>query len=81
MVLSSLCGCHIYVVQSEETFGRTNPIWAIGGGARYWRINTAFAQSNRNDIGLPQTISLLTERWGGFVQASYKFGELRTLRY
>ena len=30
---------------------------------------------------LPQTISLLTERWGGFVQASYKFGELRTLRY
>jgi len=54
---------------------------SIGGGARYWRINTAFAQSNRNDIGLPQTISLFTERFGGFVQVSYKFGELRTLRY
>ena len=31
--------------------------------------------------GLPQTISLNSQRWGGFLQASYKFGELRPTRY
>jgi hypothetical protein len=30
---------------------------------------------------LPQTISLNSQRWGGFLQASYKFGELRPIRY
>jgi hypothetical protein len=30
---------------------------------------------------LPQTISLNSQRWGGFLQASYKFGELRPTRY
>ena len=27
MALSSLCGCVIYVMQSKENFGRTNPMW------------------------------------------------------
>ena len=30
---------------------------------------------------LRQNITLITERWGGFLQASYKWGILRPTRY
>jgi hypothetical protein len=57
---------------------------AVAGGARYWKLDTAFGQAFFNDSslgGFPQKISVHTERWGPFVQASYKFGELRPSRY
>jgi hypothetical protein len=63
-------------VQIEALLGYqfTNGI-SVAVGGRYWRIDSSFGQSK----GLPQTISLNGQRWGGFLQASYKFGELRPL--
>jgi len=55
--------------------------FSLGAGGRYWRIDSSFAQTTPNVIGIPQTIGVVSERWGGFVQASYKFGELPALRY
>ena len=59
--------------------------FSVGIGGRYWRIDTSSAQAHFESSavggGVPQTISLVTERWGGFLQASYKFGELRPTRY
>ena len=56
--------------------------FSVGVGGRYWRIDSSFAQVNFASIGGQlQSISLVSERWGGFVQASYKFGELRATRY
>jgi hypothetical protein len=55
---------------------------SVGGGVRYWKVDTAFGQTfNVGDLGIPQTISFHSERWGPFVQGSYKFGELRPSRY
>jgi hypothetical protein len=50
---------------------------SVGGGARYWRFDNTFSTSVRNDIPDPQAISLHTERWGVFAQASYKLGNLQ----
>jgi hypothetical protein len=58
--------------------------FSVGIGVRYWKLDTASAQVFFNDSslgGLPQTLSLHSERWGSFFQASYKFGELRPTRY
>lgn len=58
--------------------------FALGVGVRYWKLDTGFAQAFFNESslgGLPQTISLHSELWGPFIQASYKFGELRPTRY
>ena len=41
---------------------------ALGG--RYWKFDSTNAHSFRNDIFFDQAISLHTERWGGFLQAS-----------
>jgi opacity protein-like surface antigen len=41
--------------------------WSIGAGGRYWYFATSRADS------VAQTIKLYSERYGGFVQASYKF--------
>jgi hypothetical protein len=69
-------------VQIEALLGYqfTNGI-SVAVGGRYWRIDSSFAQETKDSIGLPQTISLNSQRWGGFLQASYKFGELRPTRY
>jgi hypothetical protein len=57
---------------------------SVGLGGRYWRISTAAAEahfeSSTPGFG-PQTLSLVSERWGGFLQASYQFGALPLLRY
>jgi len=58
--------------------------FSVGIGGRFWNIDTAFGQElfNASSLsGSPQTISLHSERWGAFIQASYKFGELRPTRY
>ena len=67
-------------VQIEALLGYqfTNGI-SVAVGGRHWRIDSSFGQSTIE--GLPQTISLNSQRWGGFLQASYKFGELRPTRY
>jgi hypothetical protein len=57
---------------------------AVGVGVRYWKLDTAFGQEFFNESalnGFPQTISVHTERWGPFFQASYKFEELRPSGY
>jgi len=54
---------------------------SLGMGGRYWQIGTGsggatahFEQSAA--LGAPQSLAVRTERWGGFLQASYKFGQL-----
>ena len=42
--------------------------WSVGAGARYWYFATSNASS------LTQPIKLYSERYGGFVQTTYKFG-------
>jgi opacity protein-like surface antigen len=42
--------------------------WTLGAGARYWYFATSSAYS------IAQPIKLYSERYGGFLQASYKFG-------
>jgi len=52
-----------------------SPNFSVGVGGRYWNIGTAGA-----DADFPsgaQSINFRTELWGAFVQASYKFGDLR----
>ncbi len=53
------------------------PNFSVGAGARYWRIGTTSAEADfsGSPIGA-QSINFRTEQWGGFVQASYKFGGL-----
>jgi hypothetical protein len=52
--------------------------WSVGIGGRYWRIETkdlgGTAHFERSASGLPQPITFKTERYGGFIQASYIFG-------
>jgi len=42
--------------------------WSIGAGARYWYFATSSAYS------VAQPIKLYSERYGGFMQTTYKFG-------
>src|SRR5262249_52499358 len=52
---------------------------ALGVGARYWRFRTDGADAEFHEGN--QAITLITERWGAFLQASYRFGVLRPTRY
>jgi hypothetical protein len=55
---------------------------SVGAGGRYWRIGSAFAQEDFTGFGgTLQSLEVVTERWGGFLQASYQFGALPLLRY
>jgi hypothetical protein len=53
---------------------------SVGVGGRFWNIDTTTADIDPI-TGFGQTISVHSQRWGPFVQASYKFGELRPSRY
>lgn len=49
----------------------------VGAGGRYWAMWAA-GQSDTFGYGCPcQTLPVRTERYGGFVQASYKFDEIK----
>jgi hypothetical protein len=50
---------------------------AVGVGGRYWRFRTDGANTDFPDT----PVTWITERWGAFLQASYKFGILRPTRY
>jgi hypothetical protein len=58
--------------------GHHQPSVGIGGG--YWSIGTknhggtAHFEASASGGGFPQPINFKTERYGGFVQASYIFG-------
>jgi hypothetical protein len=58
---------------------------SLGVGGRFWNIDTAFGQALFNESslgGFPQTIAVHSQRWGVFIQASYKFGgELPPTRF
>lgn len=54
--------------------------FSIGAGARYWSMWATNANAQTNIFGLPcpcQTLPARTERYGGFLEASYKFDTLR----
>ena len=54
-----------------------SPNFSAGVGARYWQIGTTSAQADfLGGSAGAQAINFRTETWGGFVQASYKFGGL-----
>ena len=58
--------------------------FSLGVGGRYWNFSTTSGQAHFESSavnGFPQQISLATQRWGGFLQASYRFGVLRPTRY
>ena len=54
------------------------PSFSVGVGGRYWNIGTTAAQADflGGSVGT-NAITFRTETWGAFVQASYKFGEIR----
>jgi outer membrane protease len=53
------------------------PAFSLGIGGRYWNITTG-SQGATMDFTVDgfsrQPLSFQTERWGGFLQAAYKFG-------
>ena len=53
------------------------PAFSLGIGGRYWNISTG-SQGSAVDFTVAgdtsQPLSFRTERWGGFLQAAYKFG-------
>ena len=54
--------------------------FSIGAGARYWGMWATSSDAKTNYFGLPcpcQTLPTRTERYGGFLEASYKFDEFR----
>jgi hypothetical protein len=75
----------VFNVQLEAILNyQFTPNFAAGIGARYWRIGSDGTSGERDlsFAGLPtQSINFRTERYGGFVQASYQFGNLRPSRY
>jgi hypothetical protein len=73
-------GINFFSIQAEAflTYEFLNGL-SVGIGGRYWRFRTDGAQVDFP--GLDQQITLITERWGGFLQASYKWGILRPTRY
>jgi len=55
--------------------------FSVGVGGRYWNIGTGSGGATAHfeqaaAIGAPQSLGVRSERWGGFLQASYKFGPL-----
>jgi opacity protein-like surface antigen len=50
----------------------------VGVGARYWAFHTSNAYAQFDDPK-PQAMSFFAERYGGFVQASYRFGDVPPL--
>ena len=71
-------------VQLEGTLSyQFSPALSAGIGGRYWHIATSKGQTTAHfevsaGAELPQGATLSTDRWGGFLQASYKFGDLRS---
>jgi hypothetical protein len=54
-----------------------SPNFSVGAGARHWQIGTTSAEADFSASGgTAQSINYRTERWGGFLQASYRFGDL-----
>jgi hypothetical protein len=53
--------------------------WNVGIGARYWQLQSnGHTDFERVIVGFPdpvaQPLNFTTKRYGGFLQASYKFG-------
>jgi hypothetical protein len=52
--------------------------FSVGAGGRYWAMWATDASTNIFGTGCPcQTLPVRTERYGGFVQASYKLDGLK----
>jgi hypothetical protein len=71
----------VFNVQLEALLNyQFSPNFAAGLGARYWRIGS---DGKSGEAAFPdlQSINFRTERYGGFIQLSYKFGDLRPSRY
>jgi hypothetical protein len=72
---------HGYGLQLEAvlSYNVTNA-FSVGIGGRFWYIQTQNADATSHfeqsgiPLGFPQATTVKTERYGGFVQASYNFG-------
>jgi len=66
-----------YQLEAALSYNFT-PNASIGVGARYWHLqtngNAHFENLVVGETGLPQPVSWKTDIFGGFIQASYKFG-------
>jgi hypothetical protein len=52
--------------------------FSVGAGGRYWAMWAPGAYSNTFSLGCPcQTLPVKTERYGAFLQASYKLDGLK----
>jgi hypothetical protein len=60
---------------------QVSPNFSVGVGGRYWHIGSTSAQADfgGGNTGA-QSINFTTTVWGGFVQASYRFGDLPPTR-
>ena len=70
-------GLDVSSVQLEAilSYAFTNNWW-VGGGARYWKLKTVNAVMHFETTavgGGPQPANFDTERWGVFLQTSYRF--------
>jgi opacity protein-like surface antigen len=53
--------------------------WSIGAGGRYWFFTSPTSHFQAQNAVTPQPLLLYTQRYGGFLQASYKFGGASTI--
>ncbi|HEY2533182.1 MAG TPA: outer membrane beta-barrel protein [Xanthobacteraceae bacterium] len=53
------------------------PSFSVGVGGRYWHMDTTSGTANFTDVGvaaaIPEPIKYTTDRYGGFIQGSFKF--------
>jgi hypothetical protein len=55
---------------------KITPSFSVGAGGRYWAMWATGGDAQTNAFGKPcpcQTLPVRSERYGGFLQASYAF--------
>jgi opacity protein-like surface antigen len=48
--------------------------WSVGAGGRYWYFTSTTAHTQFSDSSTNSPFKIYSKRYGGFVQATYKFG-------
>ncbi len=65
---------HGYGFQVEALLSyQLTDAWSVGAGGRYWYLKTTSAQTQFPGVGAPSPMQFTSERWGAFIQSSYKF--------
>ncbi|MGX9980607.1 hypothetical protein [Methylobacterium fujisawaense] len=63
-----------YFLEGIASYDLT-PAVSVGVGGRYWRMQTDKASTTAFAFSLPSPMKFQTERYGGFVQLSYKLAD------